>query len=90
VPLSDGAGLIEAVGSGVQEFAVGDRVIGSFFESWVDGRQEARYGRWREVRPQAQTERLSAQRSDQTPWRREMLADIAASYGVSISMISRL
>ena len=37
VPLSDGAGLIEALGSGVRNFAVGDRVIGSFFESWIDG-----------------------------------------------------
>src|SRR6476646_105434 len=35
VPVSDGAGVIERVGPGVREFASGDRVIGSFFESWI-------------------------------------------------------
>ncbi|MGJ4926115.1 zinc-dependent alcohol dehydrogenase family protein [Bradyrhizobium sp. HKCCYLS2038] len=37
VPLSDGAGVVEAVGDGVAAFAPGDRVIGSFFESWTGG-----------------------------------------------------
>ena len=37
VPVSDGAGVIERVGPGVREFAAGDRVIGSFFESWISG-----------------------------------------------------
>src|SRR3954452_3618889 len=37
VPVSDGAGVIERVGPGVREFAAGDRVIGSFFESWIAG-----------------------------------------------------
>src|SRR3954468_10419482 len=37
VPLSDGAGVVEAVGEGVAAFAPGDRVIGSFFESWTGG-----------------------------------------------------
>jgi len=37
VPVSDGAGVVEQVGSGVQQFAAGDRVIGSFFESWLGG-----------------------------------------------------
>ncbi|MFG3597914.1 NAD(P)-dependent alcohol dehydrogenase [Bradyrhizobium sp. RDI18] len=37
VPVSDGAGVIERVGPGVREFAAGDRVIGSFFESWIGG-----------------------------------------------------
>ena len=37
VPVSDGAGVIEAVGSCVREFVAGDRVIGSFFESWFGG-----------------------------------------------------
>jgi NADPH:quinone reductase-like Zn-dependent oxidoreductase len=37
VPVSDGAGVIERVGPGVRELAQGDRVIGSFFESWIGG-----------------------------------------------------
>jgi NADPH:quinone reductase-like Zn-dependent oxidoreductase len=37
VPVSDGAGVIESVGPEVREVASGDRVIGSFFESWIGG-----------------------------------------------------
>src|SRR5437868_4887111 len=37
VPVSDGAGVVEAVGAGVRNFTPGDRVIGSFFESWLGG-----------------------------------------------------
>jgi NADPH:quinone reductase-like Zn-dependent oxidoreductase len=37
VPLSDGAGEIVALGSGVSGLAVGDRVAGSFFMNWADG-----------------------------------------------------
>lgn len=39
VPLSDGAGDVVAVGEGVTEFQVGDRVAGTFFTDWVDGRR---------------------------------------------------
>lgn len=38
VPLSDGAGVVTAVGEGVRDVAVGDRVAGTFFSHWVDGR----------------------------------------------------
>jgi NADPH:quinone reductase-like Zn-dependent oxidoreductase len=37
IPLADGAGVVEAVGAGVQEFAVGDRVVSTFFPTWLDG-----------------------------------------------------
>ncbi len=37
VPLADGAGLVDAVGEGVTEFAVGDMVVSCFFPGWQDG-----------------------------------------------------
>ncbi len=37
VPLSDGVGVIEAVGDGVDDFHVGDRVMAPHFLSWLDG-----------------------------------------------------
>jgi NADPH:quinone reductase-like Zn-dependent oxidoreductase len=37
IPMSDGAGVVEAIGTGVTEFAVGDRVVSGFFPLWHDG-----------------------------------------------------
>jgi len=37
IPLADGAGTVEAVGEGVDEFAVGDMVVSCFFPDWQDG-----------------------------------------------------
>ena len=37
VPVSDGAGDVIEVGSGVQHVAVGDRVAAAFFPTWIDG-----------------------------------------------------
>jgi len=37
IPLSDGAGEIEAVGPGVTRFAAGDRVTSLFFQDWDGG-----------------------------------------------------
>ncbi len=37
VPLSDGAGVVDAVGAGVESWTVGDRVISVYFSGWADG-----------------------------------------------------
>lgn len=37
IPMSDGAGVVEAVGEGVEEFAVGDNVVSTFFPYWQSG-----------------------------------------------------
>ena len=37
IPLSDGAGIIERIGEGVSEFAVGDHVVSCFFPEWQNG-----------------------------------------------------
>ena len=38
VPMSDGAGVVTAVGEGVTAYSVGDRVLSYFFPNWVGGR----------------------------------------------------
>lgn len=35
IPMADGAGVVEAVGAGVNEFAVGDTVVSTFFPQWL-------------------------------------------------------
>src|SRR4051794_26985107 len=37
VPMSDGAGVVEAVGEGVTELQAGDHVVSCFFPLWQDG-----------------------------------------------------
>ena len=37
VPMSDGAGEVVELGEGVSRFAVGDRVMGTYYGGWIDG-----------------------------------------------------
>jgi NADPH:quinone reductase-like Zn-dependent oxidoreductase len=42
-PISDGAGVIAAVGEGVTRVKVGDRVMSHFIAGWIDGPMRAEY-----------------------------------------------
>lgn len=37
IPLSDGAGEVVAIGPAVTRFRLGDRVVSTFFQVWIDG-----------------------------------------------------
>jgi NADPH:quinone reductase-like Zn-dependent oxidoreductase len=37
IPMSDGAGIVEAAGEGVTEFKAGDHVVSCFFPGWLEG-----------------------------------------------------
>ncbi|MGO4683535.1 alcohol dehydrogenase catalytic domain-containing protein [Hyphomicrobium sp. 2TAF46] len=43
IPLSDGAGHIEALGPGATRWREGDRVAASFFRDWISGPFHSRY-----------------------------------------------
>jgi NADPH:quinone reductase-like Zn-dependent oxidoreductase len=43
IPLSDGAGEVLALGEGVTQLKVGDRVMGAFAPRWIDGPLHPRY-----------------------------------------------
>lgn len=43
IPLSDGAGEVVAVGSGVTRVKIGDRVMGNFCQEWLGGEFQWRY-----------------------------------------------
>ena len=44
VPISDGSGVVEAVGPGVTKVKSGDKVCGIFMQDWLAGSYRAEYG----------------------------------------------
>ena len=45
IPMSDGAGEVDALGAGVSRWAVGDQVMSLFFPNWQEGRHRPEHTR---------------------------------------------
>jgi NADPH:quinone reductase-like Zn-dependent oxidoreductase len=45
IPLSDGAGEVDAIGDGVTQWVNGDRVVGLFFQAWMTGRYKTAFSK---------------------------------------------
>jgi len=43
VPISDGVGVVSAIGAGVERVKVGDKVVSHFVSGWIDGPFKAEY-----------------------------------------------
>ncbi|MBI3562072.1 MAG: NAD(P)-dependent alcohol dehydrogenase [Gammaproteobacteria bacterium] len=50
IPVSDGAGIVEEVGSDIKDFKPGDHVATTYIPQWIDGRYTAQNSRF-ETRP---------------------------------------
>ena len=68
IPMSDVSGEVTAVGDAVTAFAVGDRVMGTFFPRWVASPVSRSAGRTsRATQPKAMPPSMSAARRPRSP-----------------------
>jgi hypothetical protein len=91
IPMSDGAGTVEAVGDGVTAFKPGDLALSLFFPEWVDGPPAAErpsprargQHRWLRPRERGRTRELVHPRAVRLLGRRGRDADVRRAHRVA-------